>query len=653
MKNPYYLLVLLGVVCQGLAWDDYWLPAGYGLAWLLFLGVGARWRVRAPQPAHRDAAQSRATPPLEALVLILGCLAGYLLGKVPGHSSHFFIGHGLAWVQLARLLRPLSPRERLIGILIAVFQVGVACTIILDFRFLLILAAAVWLIPATLYELERLRLPVVRPVRAPLGASTFLLVFLAAVMVFLLFPRAYLGSPFRANLARGGEGGTMLDTILDPARSSGPQSRRILMQVQGEQLGYLRCYALVDFDGSQWKVDQPASWLKWSAAPAGHRVVERQARVKNPAYLARILPTDGRVVGLDGSFFRRAYLNLHGMVETEYLWNRANNTYRYLTDLTPEPEPLPPGAAARFLAHPAPSPKVRQWLAQLTAGATNQLAKARHLEGYLRDHFTYELGAPELNRANALEDFLFQARRGHCERFASALALLLRMEGIPSRVIIGYLPSVQNPISGWYDIRFRDAHSWTEAWLPGHGWVSLDATPRASLPSGDSSWSEFWEALDFAWYAHVVNFDAPTQNAMWSDVAQRVADLPGWVVRHAPAAFATGAVLVFGVGGWVLWRSRRRPPATGSVAEAQVVTARYYAAMLKLLAARGCSKQPSQTPWEFAAETHRLPPEAQEVVRRITSCFCSVRYGQNVLREEDEREMDRGLARLKQSSTGA
>src|SRR5436190_6496547 len=160
---------------------------------------------------------------------------------------------------------------------------------------------------------------------------------------------------------------------------------------------------------------------------------------------------------------------------------------------------------------------------------------------YLQRHFTYKLGAPELNRLNAVEDFIFNRREGHCERFAATLALLLRMKGIPSRVAIGYLPRSRSLVSDWYNVRFNDAHAWTEAYFDGLGWRRLDATPAATLRAPGWGLGDLVDTLDLAWSLHVVNFDSGTQRFLLTASWQGLANLPGWGRQHAQAI--GGAVL--------------------------------------------------------------------------------------------------------------
>jgi hypothetical protein len=76
-----------------------------------------------------------------------------------------------------------------------------------------------------------------------------------------------------------------------------------------------------------------------------------------------------------------------------------------------------------------------------------------------------------------VDNFLFVDRRGVCEQFATAHVVLLRVLGIPARLVAGYGSGEHNPLSGYYAVRASDAHAWTEVYFPGYGWVPFDPTP--------------------------------------------------------------------------------------------------------------------------------------------------------------------------------
>src|SRR5207244_12222528 len=95
-----------------------------------------------------------------------------------------------------------------------------------------------------------------------------------------------------------------------------------------------------------------------------------------------------------------------------------------------------------------------------------------------REAFPYDLNVPPLpDRAEAVDAFLFDEQRGFCQQFATAMAVLGRAAGLPTRVVTGYLPGGYDGIAGAFEVRASDAHSWVEVRFSQAGWVPFDPTP--------------------------------------------------------------------------------------------------------------------------------------------------------------------------------
>ncbi|NLT07180.1 MAG: transglutaminase domain-containing protein [Solirubrobacterales bacterium] len=100
------------------------------------------------------------------------------------------------------------------------------------------------------------------------------------------------------------------------------------------------------------------------------------------------------------------------------------------------------------------------------------------IETHLRETYAYDELVPVRDRP--LEAFLFEDRRGYCQHFSGAMALMLRMVGVPARVAAGFSPGTHDPDTDQYRVRDLDAHSWVEVYFAGVGWVPFDPTPRAA-----------------------------------------------------------------------------------------------------------------------------------------------------------------------------
>jgi transglutaminase-like putative cysteine protease len=117
---------------------------------------------------------------------------------------------------------------------------------------------------------------------------------------------------------------------------------------------------------------------------------------------------------------------------------------------------------------------------RLKADARSPFEYVKSVERYLARGFSYSESPPV--SAHTLDGFLFEAKRGYCQQYSGAMALLLRMAGIPARVATGFSGGSLDTKSQEYVVRDLDAHSWVEAWFPGIGWSTFDPTPSSAPP---------------------------------------------------------------------------------------------------------------------------------------------------------------------------
>jgi transglutaminase-like putative cysteine protease/UPF0716 family protein affecting phage T7 exclusion len=163
--------------------------------------------------------------------------------------------------------------------------------------------------------------------------------------------------------------------------------------------------------------------------------------------------------------------------------------------------------------------------------------RARVVEGMFRsgEDFQYSLSAKvEDPLIDPIEDFLSNRREGHCEYFASATAMVLRSQGIPSRVVVGFSCREYNQVGDFYQVRQAHAHSWVECYLPGGRWLTIDPTPpherEAAIEQVDSSVPMFAGVSDYVeslWASWVLGLDPDRQSKHvyrpLSEIGQQVA----------------------------------------------------------------------------------------------------------------------------------
>lgn len=143
------------------------------------------------------------------------------------------------------------------------------------------------------------------------------------------------------------------------------------------------------------------------------------------------------------------------------------------------------GAHAEAAIRRSPYERMYDLTQTLTAGQPTAYAAVKNVERYLQDTFTYSERVP--TRPIPLMGFLYEDKRGYCQQFSGAMALMLRMAGIPARVAAGFSPGSYNKDTGEYRVRDLDAHSWVEVWFTGIGWVPFDPTPARSPAQSQSS----------------------------------------------------------------------------------------------------------------------------------------------------------------------
>lgn len=139
-------------------------------------------------------------------------------------------------------------------------------------------------------------------------------------------------------------------------------------------------------------------------------------------------------------------------------------------------------ALADYLAVPeSTTPETIALADELAAGASNSYDVVQAYEAWLDANVEYDLNAPLPDPGeDAIHDFLFDTRLGFCEQIASALTIMLRTQGIPTRLVTGYIPGERDSVTGVFEVRASDAHAWVEVWFPETGWQAFD--PTAGVP---------------------------------------------------------------------------------------------------------------------------------------------------------------------------
>jgi len=144
-------------------------------------------------------------------------------------------------------------------------------------------------------------------------------------------------------------------------------------------------------------------------------------------------------------------------------------------------------------------PRVHELATRLAEGASSPREKLRRTVSYLQHEYHYTLKVGSFHSSQPVAEFLFEKKKGYCQYFASAAAVLLRQEGVPTRYVSGFHVTENNRSGDHYVVREMDAHAWIESYIPGEGWVQADPTPAAEYESLHAGLSRGWLAGALEW----------------------------------------------------------------------------------------------------------------------------------------------------------
>ena len=305
--------------------------------------------------------------------------------------------------------------------------------------------------------------------------------------------------------------------------------------------------------------------------------------------------------------------------------------------------------------------RTRAKAAEITAGLDNAYDKAVAIQAWLTSNLSYTLQLEDPGAQEPVDFFLFDRKKGHCEYFASAFAVLARAAGIPVRQVNGFLGGEWNEYQGYVAVRAGDAHSWDEVYFPGVGWVTFDPTPSATLDQlgrGGSGWrarlGRLADTLRFQWSKWVIEYDLASQLELFKGIGRSIKRAAGAVkdaaVRAKDAAVAhwpIGLVIVAGAALGLRLRRRRRSRGGGTTGarrpRARSTVAEVYDQVARQLARAGIARDAALTPRELATRmTERGDPAASELVE-LTELYYAAEWGGR--RDPAAEDRARALAR--------
>jgi protein-glutamine gamma-glutamyltransferase len=601
--------------------------------------------------------------------------------------------HLVLFGMVVRIFSVHKERDNYMLAVLAFLMVLAAAVLTVDSVFLVAFAGFMLMAVVTfvLMEMRRSSQTASIPAREPSDRMTYrrmafflagtspvlvLLILAGASAIFFLLPRVSAG--YLGSFAAGNDMATGFSDHVQLGRIGQiQQSKAVVMhiEVDGDTSGAYdlkwRGVALSRFDGKSWSnpteqypIARQADgrYALWRTAPGTELKATRPIHYRvlmepigtNIFFLAtmpRFLNGSYHVLGTDraGTIYDLDPKNPISVYDAE-------------SDIAePRPQELRSAAGAaspqiqEYLQLPALDPRIAELARQITGSASNSYDRATAIERYLTTRFGYTLEPPSVAPSDPLAEFLFVRKKGHCEYFASSMAIMLRTLGVPSRVVNGFRTTEFNDLTGKYVIRASSAHSWVEAYFPDYGWISFDPTPGTPLGSL-TGWDRvglYVDAMASFWREWVVNYDASHQQSLGEDAMQGSRSLIERMriraercyarmlnrARHAQRQFTQSPqrwgglgillcvllLVVVNLGQLRRWLGERRLARHPEDAPSRAA-ALWYQRMLKWLARQGWNKSDVQTPQEFLT---RIEDAAmRERVEKFTRAYEAARFGE-------------------------
>lgn len=375
------------------------------------------------------------------------------------------------------------------------------------------------------------------------GLRLMLLALPIGIAFFMLFPRwgsPLWGMPENSLDARTGLSDSMSPGSIQSLFMDDSPAFRVSFQgnVPRQSELYWRGPVFWDFDGESWKPGYMGRHLPADKRPDPNNALYRYEVQMEPTEQRWLFALDYPALVPEGALMSMDYQLVSRRPITQL------RSYSMASDpLFSDQDELPQIIRRTALELPAGfNPRTRKLISSWRAQThSDSELVARTLRYFNEQQFHYTLNPPLLSD-DTVDEFLFDSREGFCEHYASAFTVMMRMAGIPARVVTGYMGGWNSELGDYTLVRQSDAHAWSEVWIRGSGWTRIDPTaavaPERVERGAVSSLAERRYFFDFEWLRD-------TKNAF--DLLQR-----GWN-QWVIAFDASRQAKMFSQLGWGLW----------------------------------------------------------------------------------------------------
>lgn len=326
-----------------------------------------------------------------------------------------------------------------------------------------------------------------------------------------------------------------------------------------------------------------------------------------------------------------------------------------------------------------PRDRMTELAQQISRDRNTDLQKAQAVEAFLQDNYKYSTKNLAFGKREPTEAFLFEQKQGHCEYFASAMALLLRHLNIPSRIVNGYYTDRWNDMGAYYQVEKSDAHSWVEAWIHGMGWVAFDPSPPAGIVRVPATKDIFYrirsysDAIKMKWRLYVIDYDFSDQVSFVGNIARKTPRMFEPLARlvsqgnsmltsqgsaremagRAALGFALLVIAVFvAVGSLAVsrWSTRRRNNPRQIQASLKRRRMALYEKILRALERKGMRRAANMTPLEFARGVEAKHP-ALSGFTDLTRQYYEIRFAERPVEPTDLELFEEFLKKVRSRET--
>ncbi len=468
------------------------------------------------------------------------------------------------------------------------------------------------------------------------GLRLMLLALPVGLALFLLFPRwvsPLWGVPEDALDARSGLSDSMTPGSIQSLYMDDSPAFRAAFEGPVPSRGelYWRGPVFWDFDGRRWRGNYLGRTIDATTKPDPGKAPFRYSVQMEPTEQSWLFALDYPALEPRGASLSMDYQLITRQPITQ-LRNYVMASDPDFVD-TPQLGLTMRGAALELPVgfNPRTAKMVAGWRRETNSDAA---IIRRALAHFNQEQFHYTLNPPLLNR-NTIDEFLFDTRRGFCEHYASAFTVMMRMAGIPARIVTGYQGGWYSEMGSYVLVRQSDAHAWSEVWIRGTGWRRVDPTaavapervergamslaiPRRHIL--DFEWlrdvRNTLDLLQRGWNSWVIAFDSDRQSRLFTVFGWGIFDSAKLVIAMGVTLLVAGAAIFMIMPLLLRFRSSRK----------QDPLVRLWQKFITKLANAGLDPQPSMGPAEIAAMASAQLSYAADVIYRITELYTFCRY---------------------------